>query len=408
MSMLKPSALTRLFKNGRPREVARLPERALSLISSAPNGRRSPQVPRWVRKYSAIGLIIVLPTLITSAYYFLIAADQYASEAQFIIRGAGSTSAGSFFGQLLSSSSIIGQTSQEDLLTIGNYMQSHDALKALQEKIDLATLFRRPEADWFARLKSNATAEDFLDYYKGRVTVDFDALTGIATMRVRAFRPEDAEQIAQTLLALGEAKVNSFSDRQREDTLKVARTEVDRAEQRVFAARDQMTQFRDREKTIDPGKSSAIVMELIGKLEGQLAQTRAEITEASAYLKPDNAKLISLRNKADAVQSQIVAEKKRLTGDNTALAPVVSAYERLMLEREFSDKGYASAMLSQETARTEAMKQHYYLVRVVEPNLPEKALYPKRVLTVSTLFVALCFTYGIGWLIISGIREHTA
>jgi capsular polysaccharide transport system permease protein len=169
-----------------------------------------------------------------------------------------------------------------------------------------------------------------------------------------------------------------------------------------------MTKFRDREKTIDPGKSSAIVMELVGRLEGQLAQTRAEITEASAYLKPDNAKLLSLRNKADSIENQIVVEKKRLTGDSTALAPMVAAYERLLLEREFSDKDYASAMLSQETARTEAMKQHYYLVRVVEPNLPEKALYPKRILTVVTLFVALCFAYGIGWLIISGIREHTA
>ena len=408
MTVMKPSALAKLLRTSQPREIARQSPHALSpvvertVVSRLP---RPPRMPAWVRKFYGLLLIVVLPTALTSIYYFAIASDQYASEAQFIIRGQQS-SVGSLFGQFLSSMSV--QTSQEDLLSVGNYMQSHDALIALQNKIDLAGLFSRPEADIISRLPAHSTAEDFLDYYLNKVTVSFDALTGIATLRARAFRPGDAELIAETLLEMGEAKVNAYSDRQRADTLKVAREEVARAEARVLSARQALTVFRDKEQSIDPGKSSAIVMDLVGKLEGQLAQTRTEITEAKTYLKPDNAKLVALQNRADALENQVLTEKKRLTGGNASLAPVVAAYERLMLEREFSDKGYASAIVSQESARSEAMKQHFYLVRVVEPNLPEKALYPKRILTVVTLFVALCFAYGIGWLIISGIREHAA
>ena len=407
MSPLRPSSLTRLFKTGAPKEVARAPGRAVTALDWAARSRalRPPRPPAWMRKNASLLFIVVLPTLLTAIYYFLIASNQYASEAHFLIHGQQSSNA-ALFGQFMSTMSTT--TSQEDLLSVDDYMESHDALAALQKQIDIAALFRRPEADWFARMGDHISAEGFLDYYDGKVVVSFDTSSGLATLRVRAFRPQDAQLIASTLLNLGEERVNEYSERQREDTLKIAHDEVSRAEARVTAAREELTAFRDREKSIDPGKSSIIVMEVIGKLEGQLAQTRADMTEASTYLKADNAKFVGLRAKAEALEHQIVSEKQRLTGSDDSLAPVVAGYERLVLEREFADKGLASAMASLETARNEAAKQHFYLVRVVEPNLPEKALYPKRMLTVVTVFVALCFTYGIGWLIIAGIREHAA
>jgi capsular polysaccharide transport system permease protein len=413
---MRPSALTKLFKTAVPREVARLPDRALRVVDTSTKLRRlrRPRLPRWMRRYAASLLFIALPTLLTGIYYFMIASDQYASEARFMIRGQQGSS-GSLFGALLSSASI--STSQEDLLSVGDYMMSHDALMALQDRIKISDLFARKDADFLSRMRSDlfdwllgrpVTSEDFLDFYNSRVSVAFDSLTGISTMRVRAFRPRDAQIIADELLKLGEEKVNHYSERQRNDTLKVARDEVVRAEGRVEAARAEITRFRDREKSIDPGKSSVILMEVIGKLEGQLAQTRAEMTEASTYLKADNLKYVALRAKVDALENQIRSEKQRLAGSSDSLAPVVAIYERLLLEREFADKGYASAMASQESARAEAMKQHFYLVRVIEPNLPEKPLFPRRFLTVITTFVSLCFAYGIGWLILAGIREHAA
>src|SRR5258706_10852188 len=168
MSVMRPSALTRLFKTGTPREVARLPDRALRVVDSTTKlrGFRRPRLPGWMRKHAGPLLTIVLPTLLATIYYVAFAADQYASEARYIIRGQQS-SAGSLFGQLMSSVSIT--TSQEDLLSVGDYLQSHDALKALQGKIALKDMFTRPEADYFARLRSggwlgwggSVAAEDF-------------------------------------------------------------------------------------------------------------------------------------------------------------------------------------------------------------------------------------------------------
>jgi capsular polysaccharide transport system permease protein len=404
---MKPFALTKLFRATPTTEVARLPDRPLSVVEAGARPRRGrpPRLPGWLLKsYPAI-LVIFLPTFLAAVYYLLIASDQYLSEARFLVRGQTQSSM-SMFGQFMSN--FTSHTAADELTNVADYLQSHDALKTLEEGIGLTQIYRRPEADLFARLKEKPTAEDFLEYFTNKVQVSIDPTTGLASLRARAFRPEDAQKVAETMLVMGEDVVNHFADRQRNDTLKVAREDVARAEARVAAAREQVTVFRDRESAIDPNRTSVLVLELISKLDLQLAQARTELAEASTYLKPDSAKYVALRTRVEAIEKQIANERKRLTGGGDSLAPQMAAYERLVLEREFSDKAYASAMASLETARNEASKQHLYLVRIVQPNLPEKALYPRRWLILSSLFISLCFAYGIGWLIIAGIKEHAA
>jgi capsular polysaccharide transport system permease protein len=45
-------------------------------------------------------------------------------------------------------------------------------------------------------------------------------------------------------------------------------------------------------------------------------------------------------------------------------------------------------------------------VRVVEPNLPGKALHPQRLKITATVFFSLLLSYAVGWLILAGVREH--
>jgi capsular polysaccharide transport system ATP-binding protein len=81
---------------------------------------------------------------------------------------------------------------------------------------------------------------------------------------------------------------------------------------------------------------------------------------------------------------------------------------RFMLERDFADRQLASAVASLETARVEAQRQQVFVSRVVEPNLPDYPLYPRRIMNVLGIFVGLSVAYGIAWLLIAGMREHAA
>jgi capsular polysaccharide transport system permease protein len=150
---------------------------------------------------------------------------------------------------------------------------------------------------------------------------------------------------------------------------------------------------------------------LRGQMETALAQSRAELTERLNFMRPDNPALQATRNRIEALERQIAAERMRHTGttagsDGAVLARQLANYERLMLEREFADKQLASATASLENARLEAQRQQLFLSRIVEPNLAVYALYPRKLVNVATILVGLTIFYGIGWLLIVGMREH--
>jgi capsular polysaccharide transport system permease protein len=59
-----------------------------------------------------------------------------------------------------------------------------------------------------------------------------------------------------------------------------------------------------------------------------------------------------------------------------------------------------------ETARTEAQKQQFYVERVVEPNLPDEPLLPRRLKRILVVLAASLGLYFIGWMLVVGILEH--
>jgi len=285
---------------------------------------------------------------------------------------------------------------------------SHDAVAALETKLDLRKMYRRPMIDVLGRLNGDPKAESLLRYYQRHVKVAGDDTTGVTTLTVSAFRPEDARQIAESLLVLSDQLVNRFNARAQADALRVAQSEVARSEARVAAVHEQLAVFRTEKRSLDPEKSGAMVTQVIGGIEGELARARAELAVQSAALRQGNPQLTALQSRVASLERQAQAQNARLTGPGGSLAPTVSSYERIALEREFADKEYALALGSLDTARLDAQKKHLYLVRVVQPNLPEKSLAPRRGFILLSLFVSLVVAYGIGWLILAGIREHAA
>lgn len=349
-------------------------------------------------------LFVILPTLIGVAFAYGIAADLYVSETRFFVRGQKPPAPPSLLSGLLGQVGLA--PSHEEAFSVRDFVHSHDAVAGLLQRLDLRALYRRPEADFVNRLEADASMERLVRYHRDMVEVRHDTASGLTTMRVFAWRAEDAKAIAEALLEQSEALVNRFSERAIEDSLRLARAEVAAAEARVAEVRARLTEFRDRARELDPGQAGAAVLALVAALEGQLAQVRAEISEASAFMRPDNPRLVSLRARAAAIEEQIARERGRLTGASGALAPVIAEYEQLQLAREFADRALASALTSLEQARIEAQRQQIYLVRVVEPQLAEEALYPRRWLIVLGTAAGSLLLYGIGVLVVAGIRDH--
>lgn len=359
----------------------------------------------WAREYRGSLLFIALPTLLAAFYYFVIAADLYASEARIVVRSPSRMQIGGIAG-LLQGSAL--SRTQDDVYSVRDFMLSRDALAALGKKLDLRAIFSRPESDIFARypnLLYHSSTEDFYKYYQRRVSVDFDTTTGICTVTVKAFRPDDAKAVAAALLDEAEGLVNRLNDRAHANAVHEAEIEVAQMEQRVAEAQGNMLAYRNRQTLLDPGKASGAIFDTQSHLQAELVTARSRLAELERN-SPASPLRRDLQSHIDELERQIGAQKSQLAGGDASMAPKITEYEQLQLRQEFASKELSSALASLEAARAESRRQQIYLDRVVEASLPDKALYPKRIISVLIVLISCFLLYSIASLLLAGVREH--
>lgn len=353
-----------------------------------------------------IVLLALSPTLAGSVYYGLVATDRYVSEAQFVIRSASRTTGTTGFTAFLQMVGISG--SQDDTFAVHDFISSRDAMLRLIERMPLREMYGRPEADALSVYPNwlyADTLEHFHRYLRWRIEVSYNSNTGISTLKVQAFTPEDAKRIADALLDLSEQLINQMNVRIRQDSVRFATDEVRRGEERMVAAQLAITDFRNREVTLDPTRSSIHVMELVARLAGELSNANALIAEVRAS-SPSSPQLPSLQRRADAIREQIALERARISHSSDGLAEKIAQFEQLTLEREFASRALGAAITALDNARSEARRQQLYLERVAGPSLADQSLEPQRHYLVATIFVLNLIALMIIWLFIAGIRTH--
>ena len=369
----------------------------------------APPQSAW-RRWRWFGLFVLLPTALAAIWLFVFAADQYESEAQFVVRssdvGAGTAGAGGLAQMIGLGSAGAGAGEAQ---SVAAYLLSHDAVQAADARLDLSAMFRRPEADILSRLwTADPEAEELVEDYRDRVDVIFDQDTGLTQLEVRTYRPQDSLALANLLLELGEARVNALNERASDAMLASAQEQLALAEGELARIGGGLSAYRQQQREVDPETSGRAGVELAASLRGELAALRAQERGMANTVRADSPQREALRDRIDALAREVAAAEARLAGGANALAARVGDYEDLRLRQEFAAQRYELAAAAFEKARDQALRQNLFIVRVVEPNLPEKALYPRRFTILATLFAGLTLAYGIGWLILAGVREHAA
>lgn len=362
----------------------------------------------WVVAHRMILLIVVLPTMLAALYYFAIAADQYQSEAHFIVRTAETQKPSSGgLSQILASAG--GENSSPEAMSVADYMTSHDVVAALRTQIGLVQMYRRPEVDAISRLNSpEPTPEKLLRYYLDHTKVEINSSTGITVVQARAFRPADAYAIATRLLALGDLRINSLNKRAYDDAISSSERQLADAEKALDTAQVDISRFRAQQRDIDPQGTGQAQTTLISQLTQDLVQAQAQLASMGQAISQSSPQYVALRGRVQALQAQVAAQSNRLAGSGTTIASQLASYNELQLRQEFASKRYEAVAAALDRAREQVMRKQLYLVRIVNPNMPVKSQYPQRFRIVGTIFMGLFIAYAIGWLIMAGVREHEA
>jgi capsular polysaccharide transport system permease protein len=361
--------------------------------------------PWWRKIPVAFLLIVVLPTAIAAVYFLLIASPRYVSEARFIVR-APAQEQPSTLGIALQGAGI--SSGSTDSFAVHEYIRSRDALSDLSGKLDVAAVLSRPGVDVFSRYPAPGKArsqEGMFKAFEKRVSVGYESSTGISTLRVQAFTPDDAQKITQALLDGGERLINRLNERSSTRAVEDAERTVLDAETRLTAIQARLNGFRNREGIVDPESAATENAGVIGELLKTIATLRAERSQLSRQA-PNSPQLPLLDGRISAYQSQLDIERRKIAGDAGSLASKVSGYESLVGERMMAERALASASSGLDAARVDVRRQKLYLERVVSPSRPDTPSQPRRLMSILAVLITTMLIYGIGWLVWAGLREH--
>jgi len=362
---------------------------------------------KWIKRHAgslSFGLVVGVPTAIGGVYYGVIAAPQYVSEIRFGVRPAdplrGDSSA-IFTG--MAAASEIGLNSY----VVTQAIASQPFVTEIDRRIGLRKRYGGANGDALSRLDDGATAEQLLDFWHGKVDPFFDLSNGSITVKVRAFTPGDAAEVAQAVLDQAEKLVNDMSERSRRDTVRAAEGEVARAETRMKDARTALLNLRLETGLIDPARSAEATLGLAARQREEVMNLSSEREALGELLAPDAPGVLMLDERLKAHRNQL----DRLTRDAGAplgniSAEVATRFESIAAELEIAQKVYGATLEVLQKQRLSAERQAVYLSPFVAPSLPQSSTEPARLKSVGLVLACAFGAWCLLALAVQSARDH--
>ena len=365
-----------------------------------------PRASAW-RRHGLFICLFVLPVLAAVVYFGFIAPDVYVSEAKFVLRSPGQGSAGALSS--LSQGEVSGR-SDDDAYALIEYVTSRDAARAMELDHGMRDIMARPEAGWFDRYPSPLFKDNQERYYRAyrrHVDVTLDSITGIVTLDARAYRSEDAKQMATALLQLSETFVNGLDSRANRDAQYFAKGFLAESQLELVNVETQLAAYRNAKMVLDPDKESDASLAQLTQMTTEISKMEAALAEQQS-LAPNSPSLKPLSEQIRAYRDQIDALRKTVVGTPESVVSKLKDYELLTLQRDIAGKKIELATAQFEKTRQEAQNHRVYLQTVVEPSQPDTPQLPYRFLTILGIAALSFVTYRIARSLVAATMEHVA
>lgn len=353
-------------------------------------------------------LCVVAPVAVAAWYLWSVADDQFASTVGFSVRKEETTSA----VELLGGITELSGSSSSDTDILYEFIQSQKLVSTLDAQLGLEEIWSKPVDDPVFAYDPEGTIEDLLSYWKRMVRVSYDTSGGLIEVRVLAFTAEDATRIAEGIFEESSKMINELSAIAREDAVSYARDELAASVERLKQAREAVTRFRNEKQIVDPTVDIQTQAGLLGTLQGQLAEALIEVDLLSDTARANDPRVAQAQRRVGVIQARIDEERRKLgiSGDGSenreVFANIVGEYERLIVDREFAEQTYVSALAARDVAQAEALRKSRYLAAHVQPTLAERAEYPRREVMIGLFALFVFLVWAITLLVAYSLRDR--
>lgn len=336
-----------------------------------------PRLGFW-RRHRLFMVTVILPMALATGFLLLVAAPRYSSTASFIVRSIDQSAAHDTLATLAPGmgSSII----SDETYAINAFLKSRDVVDLLAKNDDLRAILSRRQGDAVFRYPTFWLPDnnEFLYQRFGWMANPvIDEESGITTLEVNAFSPQDAQALVRAMLRYAEALVNRMNERYYEDQVAVAERYVSDAQKEVDATEAILKAFRNRSGSVDPSLVAQSELNVIQVLLTQLAEVEASIAK-QLKVAPTAPALVSLRAQARSYRDEIEKQKLEIAGPEQSEAIKLRTYDLLNLRRTLAVQALADATQQRDLARFEADRQQIYVQMISQPSLAlDWARYPQ-------------------------------
>ena len=393
---------------GQLREAeAKLNEQSFPLAGPAVMHRR-----HWGLIASFVALVL-LPVAAVIFYLIAVAQDQYQSTTGFTVRSQESSGAANdLLGGL---ASFTGSSVASDSDILFEFIQSQEMIQVVDRQIDLRAHYSQHwPSDWAFSLWPDASQEELTWYWQRIVGISFDSSSGLIEVQAQAFDPETAQAITQAIVQESQIRINALNEQARSDALGYAQADLDEAVEQMKAAREALTQFRTRTRIVDPEADIQGRMGVMNNLQQQLASSLIEYDLLRGTVAAGDPRLRKAEQLIEVIRQRIDIERQTFTSSNTDTGAVgedypslISEFERLTVDREYTEQAYRAALTALALARDEANRQSRYLATYIKPTLAQEAEYPKRALLAGLAALFALLIWSILSLIYYSLRDRS-
>jgi capsular polysaccharide transport system permease protein len=337
--------------------------------------------------------LFIIPNVTSIAYYGFIAADQYESEARFTVRTSSPAIGKDQLAKVtgLPSSKIV-----QDTQIVTNYIDSNEMLADVSKHIDLKGIYRAQDADSFARLKPDATNEEFLKYWKHMVTTAISPSSGIVTVKVKAFSAEDSRKVLQEVVSASERVVNGVNDRIWKDVIQTAQSNLENSAAQLQDAREKLQVARNKSGVLTVDSTSTVISTLLGTAQQEMLELQqrytsalaSSVSKAAPQMKVLQREIASKQAQIDNLKAEIAGSTTGASSSQPNLADISLDLSQLEMNQGLAERQFAASVRTVEQVNFISKQQLVYLDSFLSATLPDAAEYPRRGLWIGCTFIA--------------------
>ncbi|MBD9510550.1 capsule biosynthesis protein [Ensifer sp. ENS10] len=347
--------------------------------------------------------VVLIPLAAILYYFTFVASDQYIAEARFAVRSlAEGVKSDDAEGSVLTMNAA-----GQDTYIVTSFIQSPELLRRIGLTVDYRAIFDREGVDFLSRFRISEPQEEFLAYWQRHVFTYIDGPSGIVTLRVQTFRPDDSKLLAEAIVRESEALINELNKRAQEDLIKSIRVEVERTAINYSETLNALREFQAKAGLVNPGMQAQSTSQLLTQLLGQKLEVESRMFVLSQSESQTSPAYENLARMQKSLNEQVAGLRASLTGEESgAVTSAILGYSKLETSRLIAEKLYETSRKSYDSAITASLRKALYLMVFVAPSMPEESLYPRRLSTPLIAGLGLLMFWATMVLVWASIEDH--